>query len=185
MRQLRENLVIAGLRKDNKSEAQINSEKKAGTALSRVLRGHNARKEARQLKEEARIDKIDADNREIRKEKEKAGKVITKAAQRYQANKEKKAWVQKAKADLEAEIAALQEEMKGGSRPQKETKSSVKSKVINKAFESITDYWLADTTKEAKTEAEKQLNKLQNKLKKILRINYQQELKHYKKEENY
>jgi hypothetical protein len=157
--EMRDILFRAGFRKDNKSEAQRNLEKEAATTLGKAFKENKARKEVRKLFEEAYIDKIDADNREIKKQEEQAeeqaGKVITKAAQKYQAMKKKKALEKRIKQALEAEIASLQEEMKGGSRPQKEPKSSVKSKAISKAFESVTDFWLADTTKEAAKQAKK------------------------------
>ncbi len=123
------------------------TEAKPNQVINDAIKGYKARKEVIQLREQKQLKEEQA--------KEQAGKVITKAAQKYRANKEKKAWVQKAKAVLEAEIASLQEEMKAGSRPQKEPKSSVKSKAISKAFESVTDFWLADTTKEAAKQGKK------------------------------
>ena len=147
---MRERLVAAGLRKDTKTEAEVNAEiktllqqKKAGVTLSGALKGHNARKEARKLQE----------LKEEQAQKEKAGKVITKAAQRYQAKKEKKAWEKRTKETLEAEIAALQEEMKAGSRQLREP--STKSKGINKALGSIKDFWLADMSQEEARQARK------------------------------
>jgi UDP-3-O-[3-hydroxymyristoyl] glucosamine N-acyltransferase len=89
---------------------KIMKENKAAKLLTRAVKGRNARKELRELKELSETKQV---------QEEQAGKVITKAAQRYRANKEKKALVQKLKADLEAEIAKLQEELKAGS-PQKE-----------------------------------------------------------------
>jgi hypothetical protein len=169
MRQLRENLVAAGLRKDNKSEAQRNSEKETRTKLSRMLKGYNERKEVRQLKEQARIDKIDADNREIKKQEEqanereeevliekqkafsKAKKLLTKGMIRYKAMKDKKAWEKKAKEALEAAIDAV--EVKVISQSQEEP--SEKSKRIKKAFESITQFWITDTLREAAIQAKK------------------------------
>ena len=73
---------------------------------------------------------------------------------RYQAIKQKKAWEKRTKETLEAEILALEQEMQGIS-PQKEPKTSVKSKAIQKAMESVTNFWLADTTKEAAKQAKK------------------------------
>ena len=161
-RELRERLVAAGLRKDTKTEAEVNAEiktllqqKKAGVTLSGALKGHNARKEARKLQEEERIDKLDEDIRKKRELQKQAGKVITKAAQRYRTNKEKKALEKKIKEALEAEIDVLQQEINGIRRPEKEQKTSEKSKRISKAMESIKDFWSSDTTKEAAAEAAK------------------------------
>jgi hypothetical protein len=149
MENLRLNLIRAGLRKDPEIERKIEADLKkvmqesnSAKLLSRALKGHNARKEARELQEEKLLI-------EKQKAEEQAGKVISKAAQRYQATKKKKAEQKRIKETLEAEIAALQEEMKAGSRQQKEPKSSEKSKRINKALGSIKDFWLADTTQEA------------------------------------
>ena len=58
----------------------------------------------------------------------------------------------KLKADLEAEIAKLQEELKAGS-PQKEPKSSSKSKGINKAMASVKDFWQKEMTQEEARQA--------------------------------
>jgi colicin import membrane protein len=155
---MRDILFRAGFRKDNKSEAQRNLEKEAATTLGKAFKENKARKEVRKLFEEAYIDKIDADNREIKKQEEQAeeqaGKVITKAAQKYQAMKKKKALEKRIKQALEAEIASLQEELQAGSREPRQPSS--KSKAISKAFESVTDFWLSDTTKEAKAEAARQ-----------------------------
>ena len=59
--------------------------------------------------------------------------------------------MQKTKETLQAEIAALQEEMKAGSRQLREP--STKSKGINKALGSIKDFWLADMTQEEARQA--------------------------------
>jgi hypothetical protein len=92
--------------------------------------------------------------KEEKVQKEQAGKVITKAMTRYQATKQKKAWEKRTKETLEAEILALEQEMQGIS-PQKEPKTSVKSKAIQKAMGSLTDFWLADTVKEAAKQSKK------------------------------
>ncbi len=42
-----------------------------------------------------------------------------------------------------------------GISPQKEPKTSVKSKAINKAMESITNYWVSDTVKADAKQAKK------------------------------
>ncbi len=86
-------------------------------------------------------------------QEEQAGKVITKAAQRYRANKERKTWVQKAKTDLEAEIAKLQEEFQAGSPQPKQP--SAKSKAVIKAMASIKDFWKKDMTQEETRQARK------------------------------
>jgi hypothetical protein len=168
--EMRERLVSLGLRKDNKSEEERNLEKqnkassiiakgyktqlearkdakekkmkkdldieiekimkesRSAQLITRAVKGRNARKELKELKE---LEAIQVN------QEEQAGKVITKAAQKYQEKKRKKAWIQKAKADLEAEIAKVQDELKAGSRePRMAT-----SKVINKAFESVKDFW--------------------------------------------
>jgi hypothetical protein len=178
IRKLRERLVETGWRKDPKI--------KANETLNRILKGPNARKELRDLKEDERIKKIDEDIREIRKQnkassiianarkaqlearqkkrdkeqEEQAGKVITKAAQRYRANKEKKALVQKLKADLEAEIAKLQEEFQAGSPQPKQP--SAKSKAVSKAMASIKDFWKADMTKDEARQARKDAREAKN-----------------------
>jgi hypothetical protein len=114
----------------------------------------------RKLFEEAQIDQLGEQIRQERKQKkqaeEQAGKVITKAAQRYQANKQKKAWVQKAKTDLEAEIAKLQEDLEAGSRPQPRMATS---KVINKAMASIKDFWQKEMTQEEARQARRDARK--------------------------
>ena len=72
---------------------------------------------------------------------------------RYKAIKEKKAWEKKAKEALEAAIDTV--EVKVISQSQEEPNSSEKSKRIKKAFESITDFWISDTLKEAAIQAKK------------------------------
>ena len=72
---------------------------------------------------------------------------------RYKAMKDKKAWEKKAKETLEAAIDAV--ELKVISQSQEEPNPSEKSERIKKAFESITDFWLADTLKEAAIQAKK------------------------------
>ena len=138
--ELRKILAESGLRSDTKTEAERNAEIK----LVGALKGYKARKEARRLQE----------LKEEQSQKEQAGKVITKAMTRYQAIKQKKAWEKRTKETLEAEILALEQEMQGIS-PQKEPKTSVKSKAIQKAMGSITDFWLADTVKEAAKQSKK------------------------------
>ena len=166
-RELRERLVAAGWRKDTKTEAEVNAEiktllqqKKAGVTLSGALKGHNARKEARKLQEGKRIDKLDEDIRKKREQQEQAGKVITTAAKRYRANKEKKALEKKIKEALEAEIDAL-----GFIKLQKEptTSERKKSERIKKSMESLKDFWLADTTKEAAKQAKKDVRQAKKK----------------------
>jgi chromosome segregation ATPase len=93
-------------------------------------------------------------------QEEQAGKVITKAAQRYRANKERKAWVQKAKTDLEAEIAKLQEELQAGSPQPKQP--SAKSKAVSKAMASIKDFWKKDMTQEEARQARKDAREAKN-----------------------
>jgi hypothetical protein len=165
MMKMREELVKRGLRKDTMTKEERNLKKKldediqeiinqnkAAKLLSSAVKGIGARKELRELKElseakqvqeKKRIDKIDEDNRN----KIQAGKVITKAAQRYQANKQKKALTKKLKADLEAEIAKLEEELKAGSPEPRQP--SAKSKGLNKAMESVKDFWKKDMSQEA------------------------------------
>ena len=128
---------------------KIMKENKAAKLLTRAVKGRNARKELRELKELEAKQVI---------QEEQAGKVITKAAQRYQANKQKKALEKKLKADLEAEIAKLQEELKAGS-PQKEPKSSSKSKAINKAMASVKDFWQKDMTQDEERQARRDARK--------------------------
>jgi hypothetical protein len=128
---------------------KIMKENKAAKLLTRAVKGRNARKELRELKELEAKQVI---------QEEQAGKVITKAAQRYQANKQKKALEKKLKADLEAEIAKLQEELKAGS-PQKEPKSSSKSKGINKAMASVKDFWQKEMTQEEERQARRDARK--------------------------
>ena len=125
----------------------IKAKESATSLLVGALKGYKARKEVRQL-QEAQI------RREEEAQKEQAGKVITKAMTRYQATKQKKAWEKRTKETLEAEILALKQEIQGIS-PQKEPKTSVKSKAIQKAMESVTDFWLADTVKEAAKQGKK------------------------------
>jgi hypothetical protein len=158
MKIIKEKLVSAGLKKDIRGDA--------GKTLSATLKALDARKQFDEIK---RIANLDKDNLKKRELQEQAGKVITKAAQRYQANKEKKAWVKKAKEALEAEIDALgiklqKERLPGSSQvPAKssETRSvpttseKEKSERIKKAMESLKDFWLADTTKEALKQAKK------------------------------
>ncbi|MBJ7429516.1 MAG: hypothetical protein JHD28_11260, partial [Bacteroidia bacterium] len=165
--QLSKLLVAAGLRKDPEIEAKVNAdikqiiqESESAKLLTRAMQTRNARKEAKKLQEEKENKRLDQLNQQIMTEreqkkqaKEQAGKVITKAMTTYKANKEKKALVQKMKEALQAEIATLQEELKAGSREQKEP--SAKSKGINKALESIKDFWLADTTQEEQRQARK------------------------------
>ena len=122
---------------------KIMKESRSAQLITRAVKGRNARKELKELKE---LEAIQVN------QEEQAGKVITKAAQKYQEKKRKKAWVQKAKADLEAEIAKLQEELKAGS-PQKEPKSSSKSKGINKAMASVKDFWQKEMTQEEARQA--------------------------------
>ena len=188
MKTMRERLVNVGLRKDNKSEEQRNLEKqnkassiiakgfktqlearkdakekkmkkdldieiekimkesRSAQLITRAVKGRNARKELRELRE---LEAIQVN------QEEQAGKVITKAAQKYQEKKRKKAWVQKAKADLEAEIAKLQDELKAGSRePRMAT-----SKVINKALESVKDFWQKEMTQEEARQARRDARK--------------------------
>ena len=199
---IRKRLVNTGLRSDPRSEAEINAdlqkviqESNSAKLLTRALKGHNARKEVRELQgkkndqldqeikkviqesnsaqlltralkghnarkevkelQEKRIDQLDQETRtkraEIAQKKEKAGEVMTKAAQRYLATKQKKAEVKKIKQALEAEIEALQEEMKAGSRELREP--SAKSKRINKALASLKDFWSEDMTQEQARQA--------------------------------
>jgi hypothetical protein len=158
--------VRAGLKKDIRGDA--------GKTLSATLKALDARKQFDEIK---RIANLDKDNLKKRELQEQAGKVITKAAQRYQANKEKKAWVKKAKEALEAEIDALgiklqKERLPGSSQvPAKssETRSvpttseKEKSERINKAMESLKDFWLADTTKEVLKQVKKDEKKAKKK----------------------
>jgi hypothetical protein len=65
-------------------------ESRSAKLLSRAVKGRNARKELRELRELSEVKQV---------QEEQAGKVITKAAQRYQANKQKKALEKKLKAD--------------------------------------------------------------------------------------
>jgi len=65
--------------------------------------------------------------------------------------KDKKAWEKKAKEALEAAIDAV--EVKVISQSQEEP--SEKSKRIKKAFESITQFWITDTLREAAIQAKK------------------------------
>jgi hypothetical protein len=105
------------------------------------------------LKEEQANEREEQILIEKQKAFSKAKKLLTKGMIRYKAMKEKKAWVQKAKADLEAAIDAV--EVKVISQSQEEPNSSEKSKKIKKAFESITDFWISDTLKEAAIQAKK------------------------------
>jgi chromosome segregation ATPase len=153
--EMRDILFRQGWRKDNKSGAQRKLEQEAATTLGKAFKENKARKEVRKLFEEAHIDQLTEQIRQERKQKkqdeEQAGKVITKAAQRYQANKQKKAWVQNAKAELEAEIAKLQEELQAGSREPRQPSS--KSKAVNKAMASIQQFWQEDMTQEEARQA--------------------------------
>ena len=125
---------------------KIMKESQSAKLLTRAVKGRNARKELKQLKE---LEAIQVN------QEEQAGKVITKAAQKYQEKKRKKAWIQKAKADLEAEIAKLQDELKAGSRePRMAT-----SKVINKALESVKDFWQKEMTQEEARQARRDARK--------------------------
>jgi hypothetical protein len=148
---IRKRLAEVGFRSDARTKAEVDAdikaimqEQKSAKLLVGALKGHNARKEARRL-QELKEEKV---------QKEQAGKVITKAMTRYQATKQKKAWEKRTKETLEAEILALEQEMQGIS-PQKEPKTSVKSKAIQKAMGSLTDFWLADTVKEAAKQSKK------------------------------
>jgi hypothetical protein len=128
---------------------KIMKESRSAKLLTRAVKGRNARKELKELKELSEAKQV---------QEEQAGKVITKAAQRYQASKQKKALEKKLKADLEAEIAKLQEELKAGS-PQKEPKSSSKSKGINKAMASVKDFWQKEMTQEEARQARRDARK--------------------------
>jgi hypothetical protein len=123
---------------------KIMKENKAAKLLSRAVKGRNARKE---LKERKELNEV------MLAQEEQAGKVITKAAQRYQATKKKKAEQKRIKETLEAEIAKLQEELKAGSPQPKE--SSAKSKAISKAMESVQQFWQKDMSQEAARQARK------------------------------
>jgi hypothetical protein len=159
--EMRDILFRAGWRKDNKSGTQRKLEQEAATTLGKVFKENKARKEVRKLFEEAHIDQLDEQIRQERKQKkqaeEQAGKVITKAVQRYRANKERKAWVQKAKTDLEAEIAKLQEELQAGSREPRQP--SATGKVINKAMASIKDFWQKEMTQEEERQGRRDARK--------------------------
>ena len=126
---------------------KIMKESRSAQLITRAVKGRNARKELRELRE---LEAIQVN------QEEQAGKVITKAAQKYQEKKRKKAWVQKAKADLEAEIAKLQDELKAGSpQPRMAT-----SKVINKALESVKDFWQKEMTQEEARQARRDARKV-------------------------
>ena len=127
---------------------KIMKESRSAQLITRAVKGRNARKELKELKE---LEAIQVN------QEEQAGKVITKAAQRYQEKKRKKAWVQKAKADLEAEIAKLQDELKAGSREPRQP--SATGKVINKAFESVKDFWQKEMTQEEARQARRDARK--------------------------
>jgi hypothetical protein len=177
MRKIRERLVSVGLKTDAKTQEQRNLEKqnkaasiiakgfktqkerklekkvnediqeimkerKSAQLINRAVKGRNARKELKELKE---LEAIQVN------QEEQAGKVITKAAQRYQEKKRKKALVEKLKADLEAEIAKLKEELKAG-RPQ--PKMATK-KVLSEAMESLKYFWKKDMTEEEARQARK------------------------------
>ena len=135
------------------------AEAKPKEVINDAIKGYKARKEAIQLREQKQLKEEQANEREeeilIEKQKafSKAKKLLTKGMIRYKAMKDKKAWVQKAKADLEAAIDAV--EVKVISQSQEEPNSSEKSKRIKKAFESITDFWISDTLKEAAIQAKK------------------------------
>ena len=131
------------------------AEAKPKEVINDAIKGYKARKEAIQLREQKQLKEEQANEREeeilIEKQKafSKAKKLLTKGMIRYKAMKDKKAWVQKAKADLEAAIDAVEVKVI------KEPNSSEKSKKIKKAFESITDFWISDTLKEAAIQAKK------------------------------
>jgi hypothetical protein len=81
MRKLDELLVETGWRKDPKIKAK--------ETLNRILKGPNARKELRDLKEDERIKKIDEDIREIRKQN-KASSIIANARKAQLEARQKK-----------------------------------------------------------------------------------------------
>jgi len=155
MMNMRKELVKRGLRKDTMTKdkrklkkkldediQEIMKERKSAQLINRAVKGRNARKELKELKELDEAKQV---------QEEQAGKVITKAAQRYQEKKRKKALVEKLKADLEAEIAKLKEELKAG-RPQ--PKMATK-KVLSQAMESVKDFWKKDMTDEEARQARK------------------------------
>jgi hypothetical protein len=77
---------VRQLKEKMKKELDIEIEKiikenRSAKLLSRAVKGRNARKELRELKELSEVKQV---------QEEQAGKVITKAAQRYRANKERK-----------------------------------------------------------------------------------------------
>ena len=135
------------------------AEAKPKEVINDAIKGYKARKEAIQLREQKQLKEEQANEREeeilIEKQKalEKAEKLLTKGMKRYKAIKEKKAWEKKAKEALEAAIDAI--EAKVISQSQEEPNPSEKSKRIKKAFESITDFWISDTLKEAAIQAKK------------------------------
>ena len=135
------------------------AEAKPKEVINDAIKGYKARKEAIQLREQKQLKEEQANEREeeilIEKQKafSKAKKLLTKGMIRYKAMKDKKAWEKKAKEALEAAIDAV--EVKVISQSQEEPNSSEKSKRIKKAFESITDFWISDTLKEAAIQAKK------------------------------
>ena len=135
------------------------AEAKPKEVINDAIKGYKARKEAIQLREQKQLKEEQANEREeeilIEKQKafSKAKKLLTKGMIRYKAMKDKKAWEKKAKEALEEAIDAV--ELKVISQSQEEPNPSEKSKRIKKAFESITDFWISDTLKEAAIQAKK------------------------------
>jgi len=129
------------------------AEAKPKEVINDVIKGYKARKEARQLREQKQLKEEQAKEQE----EEQVGKLLTKGMIRYQAIKDKKALNKLIKQALEAEIDILQEELKAGSREPRQPSS--KSKGINKAMESLKDFWKKDTTEEAAKQAKKDAKK--------------------------
>jgi hypothetical protein len=164
----------------SETRQKLITEAKSKEVINDAIKGYKARKEASQLKEEGmkelrelkqakqlREEQADEIEEEVLIEKQKAfsnaKKLLTRGMIRYKAMKDKKAWEKKAKETLEAAIDAM--ELKVISQSQEEPNPSEKSQRIKKAFESITDFWLADTLKEAAIQAKKDEKKAKKKAK--------------------